>query len=257
MATATANIVVKPIKVVYESASARKSAKSSSAEPEPEPNASTSISDYEIYGRPAAFDLPDSPQGKSEQSTRGSIATAVIGSASGVGGFFHSFSKGMLLDLPLAITDGLRNAPQLYGGEVYERDDIVDWKSGGVVAAKTFRHGVVDGFRSLIQEPARGAKQDGTIGAIKGVGVGILNLGAKVGSGSLGIVSYTGDGVYQSIRAAAGKGTTKQIERACWQENPRALYSAIGDGTFDNQSVLAAFERHRAGSIYPAGRSST
>lgn len=250
MATAAANIVVKPFQAVYDSASKKSSAKSSSAAPEPEPSRSTSISDHEIYGRPAALDLPDlSSQGKPEQSARGTVAKAAIGSASGVGGFFHSFSKGMLLDLPLAITDGLRNAPQLYGGEVYERDDIVDWKSGGVVAAKTFRHGVVDGFKGLVQEPARGAKQDGTIGAIKGVGVGILNLGSKVGSGSLGIVSYTGDGVYQSIRAAIGKGTSKQIARACLQENPHALHSAVGDGTVDIQSILEAFERHRGSPI--------
>ncbi|KAM3497331.1 hypothetical protein MY10362_009314 [Beauveria mimosiformis] len=183
MVTGAANIVVKPLGVLYDKASREKKATTvAAAAAATAENSAKNSQDDGIYGRPAAIHLPAAAP---SESGRSSLATAAIGSASGVGNFFHSLSKGMLLDLPLAATEGLRNAPKLYGGEVYEREDVVDWKSGGVVAAKTFRHGIVHGFKGLVTEPARGAKQHGAVGAIRGVGIGVLNFGSKVGSGFL------------------------------------------------------------------------
>ncbi|KAM3443325.1 hypothetical protein MY4824_000628 [Beauveria thailandica] len=253
MVTGAANIVVKPLGVLYDKASREKKATTvaaaAAAAAATEENSARNSQDDDIYGRPAAVDLPAAAPLETKQSGRSSMAMAVIGSASGVGHFFHSLSKGMLLDLPLAATEGLRNAPKLYGGEVYEREDVVDWKSGGVVAAKTFRHGIVHGFKGLVKEPARGAKQHGAVGAIRGAGIGVLNFGSKVGSGALGVVSYTGDGIYQSVRAASGRGTDKQVKAACWAEGPHALESAMGDGIADISAVLRSFDcesRHQA-----------
>ncbi|KAK8141720.1 hypothetical protein G3M48_009998 [Beauveria asiatica] len=253
MVTGAANIVVKPLGVLYNKASREKKATTvaaaAAAAAATEENSARNSQDDDIYGRPAAVDLPAAAPLETKQSGRSSMATAVVGSASGVGHFFHSLSKGMLLDLPLAATEGLRNAPKLYGGQVYEREDVVDWKSGGVVAAKTFRHGIVHGFKGLVKEPARGAKQHGAVGAIRGAGIGVLNFGSKVGSGALGVVSYTGDGIYQSVRAASGRGTDKQVKAACWAEGPRALESAMGDGIADISAVLRSFDcesRHQA-----------
>lgn len=109
---------------------------------------------------------------------------AVAGSAAGVGGFFKHFTKGMYLDVPLAMTEGLRVAPRLYGGEVYEPGVVRDWKSGGVAAGKNFGHGIVEGLGGLIAAPILGAKKEGPVGAAKGVGVGFLNMGTKFSSGT-------------------------------------------------------------------------
>lgn len=144
-----------------------------------------SSADDEIYGRPAALELPPNsaaPDVHTENSSS-NFVHAVAGSASGVGGFFKHFTKGMYLDMPLAVAEGMRNAPKLYGGEVYDPGVIKDWKSGGIAAGKNFSHGIVEGFGGLVTTPMKGAKKEGAAGAAKGVGVGILNLGAKVTSG--------------------------------------------------------------------------
>ena len=44
--------------------------------------------------------------------------------------------KAALVDVPLALTDGLREVPKLYGGTVRKHGPVTDWKSGGVVAGK-------------------------------------------------------------------------------------------------------------------------
>ena len=35
-----------------------------------------------------------------------------------------------MVDMPLAVTEGIRAIPKLYGDEVGGHEDIVDWKSG-------------------------------------------------------------------------------------------------------------------------------
>lgn len=140
-------------------------------------------SDTMIYGRPAALFVPTNLSIKEEP--RSTFLTALEGSAAGVGGFFKHFTKGMYLDMPLAMTEGLRNAPRLYGGEVYQPGPIDDWMSGGVAAGKNFCHGIVEGIGGLVTTPVRGAQSGGTAGLAKGVGVGCLNMGTKVTSGRL------------------------------------------------------------------------
>jgi hypothetical protein len=139
---------------------------------------------------------------------------AFRGSASGVGGFFKHFSKGMLLDLPYAVTEGMRNAPNLYGGKAYNPGAVTDWKSGGVAAGKNFAHGIVEGIGGIVMEPIRGGKEGGAAGAAKGVGIGLLNMGTKVTSGAMGLVALPGQGLYQSARALVKRKTMKSVMEA-------------------------------------------
>ena len=57
-----------------------------------------------------------------------------------VGGSFAKMSgvlvRGTLVDTPLALAEGMRNIPRLYGDEVKDYGKVTDWKSGGTVAAK-------------------------------------------------------------------------------------------------------------------------
>ncbi|RGP79749.1 udp- transferase [Fusarium longipes] len=173
--------------------------------------------DETIFGKPAALTVP--PQLKKSRSTghlqqpHGAVA-ALKGSASGVGGFFKYYCKGMLLDLPYAVTEGMRNAPALYGGQVYDPGAVTDWKSGGVAAGKNFTHGIVEGIGGIVMEPIRGGKKDGVAGAAKGVGVGLLNMTTKVTSGTVGLVTMPGQGVYQSVRAFTKRKTGKTVAEA-------------------------------------------
>lgn len=67
----------------------------------------------------------------------GSMANAALNTAGvGVKGLGTSIVKGTLVDMPLALAEGLRNTPALYGEKIRDHGPVTDWKSGGVVAAK-------------------------------------------------------------------------------------------------------------------------
>lgn len=118
------------------------------------------------------------------KKTSSTFKTAVQGSAAGAGGVLKHFTKGML-DAPLAVTEGFRNAPRLYGGKVYEPGRIENFTSGGIVAGKNLGHGLLEGFGGLVMSPVRGAQSGGAVGLVKGFGVGCLNMSTKVPSGQL------------------------------------------------------------------------
>lgn len=141
-------------------------------------------------------------------------STVALGVASGVGSFFHNFAKGNLIDMPLAFTEGMRNAPRLYGGKVANHGPVTGWKSGFAVSGKNFGNGIGQGFSGVVQEPVRGAQQDGAVGAIKGVGKGLLGLCTGVSSAAVGVVAYPGWGIYQSINRSLHTKTRDQIMAA-------------------------------------------
>lgn len=158
------------------------------------------------------------PQGNGDRgSGRGCMSTSgvvALGVASGVGSFFHNFAKGSLIDMPLAFTEGMRNAPRLYGGKVANHGPVTDWKSGLVVSGKNLGNGIGQGFAGVVQEPVRGAQQGGAVGAIKGIGRGLLGLGTGVSAAAMGIVAYPGWGIYQSINRSLHTKTRNQIVAA-------------------------------------------
>lgn len=120
----------------------------------------------------------------------------------------------MLLDLPYAVSEGMRNAPKLYGGQAYDPGAVTDWKSGSIAAGKNFAHGIVEGIGGIVMEPIRGGKKNGAAGAAKGVGIGLLNMTTKVTSGAVGLVTMPGQGIYQSARALVKTDTGKAIVEA-------------------------------------------
>ena len=44
--------------------------------------------------------------------------------------------KGGMVDVPLALAEGFRNTPRLWGQTVKDHEEVVGWKSGVVVAGK-------------------------------------------------------------------------------------------------------------------------
>lgn len=154
-------------------------------------------------------------------SGRGCLSTSgvfVQGVASGVGSFFHHFTKGNLIDMPLAFAEGMRNAPRLYGGKVVDNGPVTGWKSGFMVSGKNFGTGIGQGFSGVVQEPMRGAKEGGSLGAVKGVGKGLLGLCTGVSSAAMGVVAYPGWGIYQSIQRSLHTKTRDRIMAARTEE---------------------------------------
>lgn len=176
MATSAADIVIEPIKAY------QKPETGANDELKPVPSSSTeSNKDTSEPHSTTSKARAGTPENNNTSNNR--FGRAALGSASGVGRFFHHFSKGMLLEMPLAATEGLRAVPKLYGGEVQERRAITDWKSGAIVAGTNFQEGIVGGFTGLIREPIEGGKQEGALGVAKGVGKGLVGMTTKVTSG--------------------------------------------------------------------------
>jgi UDP:flavonoid glycosyltransferase YjiC (YdhE family) len=239
MVQSASNIVIKPIQALRP-VSARSPSSTSST-----PNSTVNLTTNEdvIYGRPAGLVLPPPPttHSSSNDSQHGALA-AITGSASGVGGFLKHYSKGMLLDLPYAFTEGMRNAPKLYGGEVYQPGPVTDWKSGGIAAGKNFAHGIVEGIGGVVLTPIRGVQKEGALGAAKGVGIGLLNLGTKISSGAVGLVALPGQGLYQSARTLVRRSTTRAIVEARQREGHYAVTTAGEEESKHYEiTVLGAF----------------
>ncbi|KAM0635950.1 hypothetical protein ACHAPW_000985 [Verticillium nonalfalfae] len=117
---------------------------------------------------------------ESENSSVGSTAAAAAGR--GVKGMTTSLVKGTLVDVPLALTEGLKAVPRLYGDSVTDHGPVTDWKSGGVVAAKNFGSGFYAGITGVVTKPLEGAKKEGAFGFFKGVGKGSMGLVTRPGS---------------------------------------------------------------------------
>ncbi|KAF9730998.1 hypothetical protein PMIN03_007952 [Paraphaeosphaeria minitans] len=144
-------------------------------------------------------------QHKQARLANGNGGSAGLAAATAVGKGFASMgtslSKGTLVDVPLALAEGLRNAPRLYGEEVRDHGKVKDWKSGGAFAAKNFGTGFYEGITDIVIKPYAGAKKEGALGFMKGVGKGSLNMVAKPGSAMFGLLAYPAQGVYKSIKS--------------------------------------------------------
>ena len=124
------------------------------------------------------------PSYKPPTKTGGQIAaTMAASSAKSLGNVIGRPYRSIFVDVPLAITDGLNNVPGLYGSKVREREAITDFKSGTMVAGKSFVLGIAGGLSDIVLEPYNGGKKEGALGVVKGIGKGSLGFLAKTGSG--------------------------------------------------------------------------
>jgi hypothetical protein len=155
----------------------------------------------------------DDDVGKPKQ--RSMAGTAALASARSIGMIGPIAAKGMLVDFPLAITEGLKAVPQHFGTKTRDHGPVTDAKSGAAVAGQTFAWGFVDGLSDLVMEPIRGARNGGgAVGAVKGVGKGAVSLCAKSGAGMFGLFAYPTAGIAKSIWTAVHGGTRKLVASA-------------------------------------------
>jgi hypothetical protein len=186
--------------------------------------------------------------GSSGKPTQRSMAGTVVGaSAKSIGKMGPIAAKGMLVDFPLAITEGLKTVPQHFGTRVRNHGPVTDAKSGAVVAGKTFAWGFVDGLSDLVMEPVRGAGTGGALGAVKGVGKGAVSLVTKSGAGMFGLFAYPSAGIAKSIRTAAHGGTRKVVASAKHAEGQWLLSNGLFPGLAEDD-LVARFRQLRKGS---------
>lgn len=164
----------------------------------------------------------------------------------------------MLIDMPLAASEGLRAVPRLYGDEVKDHGPVEDWKSGATFAGKNFVHGMADGLSDIFTQPYKGGQEEGAKGVAKGIGKGAIGLTTKVSSGmllsiqnhrkeayvnfpaALGLVAYPAHGMMKSLYTATHSKTRKAVFQARVREGK---YLAEQSGTKNRyQTILRNFE---------------
>ncbi|OBT54011.1 hypothetical protein VE04_04593 [Pseudogymnoascus sp. 24MN13] len=176
-----------------------------------------------VSGATGIFSKPFDEYKRSRKDGSSSSGAKVAGnmalaSAKSVGRVNSSLFKGTMIDVPLAITEGLRATPKLYGESVPDHEPITGWKSGAKVAGKEFVEGVGGGLSDFFVKPYEAAKKDGTKGFFVGLGKGTLALHTKLGSSALGLFAYPSQGIYKSIYASTHGGTSKNIATARREE---------------------------------------
>ncbi|OJJ08353.1 hypothetical protein ASPVEDRAFT_393860 [Aspergillus versicolor CBS 583.65] len=185
-------------------------------------------------------DATSSPAGY-KQSMLKTTGTAMGSSAKSLGKVFGYWSKGMLVDIPLAASEGLRAVPRLYGDEVKEHGNVQDWKSGATVGGKNFVHGMADGFSDLVMQPYQGGQLEGARGVVKGFAKGTLGMTTKVSSAALGLVAYPAQGAMKSLYTATHSKTRKRILQARILEG-KYLAENSPMGQKNRRAVIQRFE---------------
>ncbi|CAE7013449.1 hypothetical protein PTNB85_00422 [Pyrenophora teres f. teres] len=100
------------------------------------------------------------------------------------------------MNLTLAVTQGFHNAPRLYGDETVRRPPrVTGFHSGTRAGRDELVYGVMDGVTGLFTQPYNGAKKNGVIGALRGVGFGIGGFVLKDIAAFMGPLAYTMKGL--------------------------------------------------------------
>ncbi|KAB8229652.1 uncharacterized protein BDW43DRAFT_322041 [Aspergillus alliaceus] len=139
--------------------------------------------------------------GSKENGKKEKLSVAGVTTAKAAGRLAGSIAKGALVDIPLALTEGLHQMPALYNDKPREYDTVDSAKRGGIVAAKSLAFGFYDGVADLVVLPFRGAKKDGIWGFSKGIAKSYMGIVTKPSAGMFGLVAYPALGLYKSISA--------------------------------------------------------
>jgi len=150
-----------------------------------------------------------------------------------------------MVDIPLALTEGLNAVPSLYGDQARDNGKITGAGSGFAVAGKSLAWGFADGLSGLVTEPYKGSKQSGAKGLAAGLGKGAVGLFTKSGAGMFGVLAYPASGIAKSLRAATHTRSRKAVEAERRVEGEWILQRAgLDDGPLTG-SILDAFDRLR------------
>ncbi|KAI2893061.1 CAZyme family GT1 [Aspergillus niger] len=139
-------------------------------------------------------------QKRSDTGKRKLLGRMAAASGRSLGSIAPTMIKGTTVDFPLALAEGLRNVPRLYGETPRDHGPVTDIKSGFAVAGKGFAWGMAEAVSDIVVKPYQGFQKEGAKGTIKGVGKGVTNMAAKAGSAMFGLMAYPATGIVQSIR---------------------------------------------------------
>jgi hypothetical protein len=167
---------------------------------------------------------------------------AAAAGAKSIGSLAPRALKGMVVDFPLALTEGLNAIPSHYGDNGRDNGKVTGIGSGFAVAGKTFAWGFVDGLSGLVTEPYKDVKKSGAKGLATGLGKGAVGLVTKSGAGMFGMFAYPASGIAKSLRSVTHTRSRKAVEAARRIEGDWMLHGAsLVDGD-RIESVLDSFD---------------
>ncbi|TYJ54077.1 hypothetical protein B9479_005263 [Cryptococcus floricola] len=97
------------------------------------------------------------------------------------------------------VHEGMENMPRLVGSKSRPQADVTDTSSGFREGLRGFAYGVGDGISSLLTEPFRGAKEEGAVGWVKGMGRSYVSVAMLPAAGALGLVALPMKGASKSL----------------------------------------------------------
>jgi hypothetical protein len=156
-----------------------------------------------------------------------------------MGNLMGDYTKGIIVDIPLAATNGFREIPKLYGEDVPELRKITDVKSGTIAAGENFVVGMYEGMTDLFTLPHKGRKEEGMLGVGKGVAKGLASLAFKPTYATVGLFAYTGQGIAKSIHTMVNGSTAKTVVDAKKME---MMWLGQNEAV-DSDAVIQDFER--------------
>ena len=89
-----------------------------------------------IFVDPAKVYLDNAKNESGDKSQLKLHGQAALASVNSIDNLALGAFKGGMVDVPLALAEGFRNAPKLWGETVKEQEEITGWKSGTAVAGK-------------------------------------------------------------------------------------------------------------------------
>jgi hypothetical protein len=164
---------------------------------------------------PSDSESSDTHRPKSDIKGKSTTAKHVVeASSKSFGKLVATSTKGILVDIPIAVTEGLRAVPHLYGEDVKQRRPITGFRSGAAVAGKNFCHGMYEAITDVVVYTYHGKREEQALGAAKGLGKGILSLVTKATASTLGLITYPAQGLQREIHSAVMTKTPKMIEES-------------------------------------------
>ncbi|KAG9660682.1 sterol glucosyltransferase, partial [Aureobasidium melanogenum] len=158
----------------------------------------------------ASIHTVTSTKSRDKQLSAGS--KAALAGAKSIGWLGPKAIKGAFVDIPLAMAEGFRKAPKLYGDEIRDHGKVTGAASGFAVGGKTFAYGLFDGIAGLGVQPYKDYKKSGAVGIATGLGKGLAGLVTKPGAAMVGAWSYPTAGIAKTIRSAVYNKSRKLVE---------------------------------------------
>ncbi|KAI1370137.1 glycosyltransferase family 1 protein [Hypoxylon crocopeplum] len=126
-------------------------------------------------------------------------------------------TRGIVVDIPVAATEGMRAVPQLWGEQVRPH----------AVGCHLF-YRVYEAMTGIFVNTFEEKKAQGSVGVARGLSKGTLGFATKTTAAVTGLVAYPAQGLSRSIRSAVKSNTRQSIMEARWKE---------GDWLIDNNEV--------------------